>query len=184
MGVCGKFIDSGLACASSSSQSQRGLRFPEVVFEWLEEGEFRWGVWVSASGHRLPHSSPQLAAPALRWCCWAEVQLEGLGSPSKLQIYLQRSRWALCLWAKEGGSLWSRARDPPFSCIPAGHILDPAVAGGGWQPTLLTPSMAKRGLRIFSLTQWWSWQDLESARLSSNPDRHWPNRLCDPEQLT
>ena len=44
--------------------------------------------------------------------------------------------------------------------------------GGAWLPTLPTPSMAKRGLRILSLAHWWNWYDLESACLSSNPDRN------------
>ena len=52
MGVWGKFIDSGLVCASSSSQSQQppsNLQ-TEVVSELLEEGEFRWG-WVCVCAH-------------------------------------------------------------------------------------------------------------------------------------
>ena len=165
MSVWGKFIDSGLVCASSSSQPQQPpSNFQtEVVSELLEEGEFRWGqvcVCVCTCGHHLFHSSLPLASLALCRCCWAELWFEGLGSPSKLQIYFQRSRWALCLWTKKGVSSRSPVTEPLFSCIPAGHLLDRgggAGAGRVWLPTLPTPSMAKRGLRILSLAHWWNW---------------------------
>lgn len=114
----------------------------------------------SLSGHHLFHSSLPLASLALCRCCWAELWFEGLGSPSKLQIYFQRSRWALCLWTKKGVSSRSPVTEPLFSCIPAGHLLDRgggAGAGRVWLPTLPTPSMAKRGLRILSLAHWWNW---------------------------
>ena len=156
MGVWGKFIDSGLVCASSSSQSQQppsNLQ-TEVISELLEDGEFRWG-WVgvgvcvrargrvSVSGHHPLHSSLPLAALALCRCCWAELWFEGLGSPSKLQIYFQRSRWSLCLWTKKGVLSRSPVTEPLFSCIPAGHLLDRGwgvvVVGCWWGLAAHTP---------------------------------------------
>ena len=91
----------------------------------------------------------------LPWCRWVGLQPGGLGSPSKLQTYLQRSRYAVPLgkggWRHPGAKLGPH---PPA----ASHL------GFSWFWVGLTaPSMTNSGLRILAAAQWGSWQDLESV---------------------